>query len=250
MRVTEAGHVSLAQGCPLLQQLRLYGCKPVTDTSLAAFARLSHLRLVDLCGAELITDRGLKVMTCPNLRAGVVFDTSAAKGNNLRIGSSESQLRVTSSARGATGGSTVAVKGCSGLLMACSCPAEFFNSNIVWPASLLSVLRLFPFFPQQSLPSLKAACHMAIATSPIRLSRQHAHQISSVTYPVYSCCSMRCMAYLANAAESPASWGAADSRYRCSPRDRNASDQACNSQDSLKQLGSEEIFVRLRGASC
>lgn len=63
MRVTEVGHTALAQGCPLIQQLRLYGCKPVTDASLAAFAQLTHLQLIDLCGAELVTDAGLKVIS-------------------------------------------------------------------------------------------------------------------------------------------------------------------------------------------
>ena len=81
--MTETGHVALAEGCPLLQQLRLYGCKPVTDTSLAAFACLSHLRLLDLCGAELVTDSGLKVKTCNNLRAVITLESSGAKGKEM-----------------------------------------------------------------------------------------------------------------------------------------------------------------------
>ena len=64
MKVTEVGHTVLAQGCPHIQQLRLYGCKPVTDRSLAAFGGcLPDLRLIDLCGAELVTDAGLQVLS-------------------------------------------------------------------------------------------------------------------------------------------------------------------------------------------
>ena len=61
MRVTAKGHRALAEGCPAIRYLRLYGCKPVTDDSLAAFASLQHLQLLDLCGAEHVTDGGLQV---------------------------------------------------------------------------------------------------------------------------------------------------------------------------------------------
>ena len=53
----------MAAGCPGLQVLRMYACSGVKDATLQALgAHARQLQVVDLCGAQLLTDAGLQVM--------------------------------------------------------------------------------------------------------------------------------------------------------------------------------------------
>ncbi|KAK9811566.1 hypothetical protein WJX72_006030 [[Myrmecia] bisecta] len=66
--VTDAGYICLARHCPELQELRMYACSGITDKAVQSFQSLSQLMLIDLCGAALITDASLEVLShCPNL---------------------------------------------------------------------------------------------------------------------------------------------------------------------------------------
>lgn len=62
MEVTEKGYISVAKGCPQLQTLRLYACAHVTNAVLQACGELlPELRVIDICGAHMVTDQGAKV---------------------------------------------------------------------------------------------------------------------------------------------------------------------------------------------
>lgn len=62
MEVTEKGYIAVAKGCPQLQVLRMYACAHVSNAALQACGELLHdLRVIDICGAHLVTDDGAKV---------------------------------------------------------------------------------------------------------------------------------------------------------------------------------------------
>ena len=53
----------MAAGCPGLLVLRMYACSGVQDATLQALgAHARQLQVIDLCGAQLVTDAGLQVM--------------------------------------------------------------------------------------------------------------------------------------------------------------------------------------------
>ena len=53
--VTPGGYAELARHCAGLQELRAYACAAVDDAALEALAALPQLRLLDICGAHLVT---------------------------------------------------------------------------------------------------------------------------------------------------------------------------------------------------
>lgn len=64
MEVTEKGYVMLARCCRKIQFLRTYACAGVTDAVLKACGQfLPELKVVDTCGAHLLTDLGVQVST-------------------------------------------------------------------------------------------------------------------------------------------------------------------------------------------
>ncbi|KAK9826084.1 hypothetical protein WJX81_000531 [Elliptochloris bilobata] len=62
LAVTPAGYAELARHSPQLRELRAYACAAVNDTVLEVFSVLSELRLLDLCGAHLVTDAGIQAL--------------------------------------------------------------------------------------------------------------------------------------------------------------------------------------------
>ena len=62
MEVTAKGYIAIATGCRQLQTLRMYACANVNDAVLQACGQLlPELRLLDICGAHMVTDDGAKV---------------------------------------------------------------------------------------------------------------------------------------------------------------------------------------------
>lgn len=62
MEITEKGYTAIAAGCPKLQVLRMYACAHVNDATLQACGQLlPDLRVIDICGAHLVTDNGAQV---------------------------------------------------------------------------------------------------------------------------------------------------------------------------------------------
>lgn len=62
MKVTAKGYIAVAQGCRQLQTLRMYACANVNDAVLQACGELlPELRVLDVCGAHMVTDDGAKV---------------------------------------------------------------------------------------------------------------------------------------------------------------------------------------------
>lgn len=62
MEVTEKGYTAIAAGCQKLQVLRMYACANVNDATLKACGELlPDLRVIDICGAHLVTDNGAQV---------------------------------------------------------------------------------------------------------------------------------------------------------------------------------------------
>lgn len=62
MEVTEKGYTAIAAGCQRLQVLRMYACAHVNDATLTACGQLlPDLRIIDICGAHLVTDSGAQV---------------------------------------------------------------------------------------------------------------------------------------------------------------------------------------------
>ncbi len=55
LAVTPAGYAQLSRHCAQLRELRAYACAPVDDSVLEALAALPELRLLDICGAHLVT---------------------------------------------------------------------------------------------------------------------------------------------------------------------------------------------------
>lgn len=64
MDVTEKGYVMLATCCRKLQVFRMYACAGVNDAVFKACGQsLPQLRIIDACGAHLLTDAGVQVNT-------------------------------------------------------------------------------------------------------------------------------------------------------------------------------------------
>jgi len=62
MEITEKGYTATASGCQKLQVLRMYACAHVNDATLKACGELLlDLRVIDICGAHLVTDNGAQV---------------------------------------------------------------------------------------------------------------------------------------------------------------------------------------------
>ena len=62
MEITEKGYTAIASGCQGLQVLRMYACAHVNDATLRACGELlPDLRVIDICGAHLVTDNGAQV---------------------------------------------------------------------------------------------------------------------------------------------------------------------------------------------
>ena len=62
MDITEKGYTAVARGCQRLQVLRMYACAHVNDAALKACGELlPELRVIDICGAHLVTDNGAQV---------------------------------------------------------------------------------------------------------------------------------------------------------------------------------------------
>ena len=62
MEITENGYTAIASGCQKLQVLRMYACAHVNDATLRACGELLlDLRIIDICGAHLVTDSGAQV---------------------------------------------------------------------------------------------------------------------------------------------------------------------------------------------
>lgn len=62
MEITEKGYTAIARGCQKLQVLRMYACAHVNDATLKACGQLlPDLRVIDICGAHLVTDNGAQV---------------------------------------------------------------------------------------------------------------------------------------------------------------------------------------------
>ena len=62
MDVTEEGYIAVATGCRQLQTLRMYACAHVNNAVLQACGELlPGLRVLDICGAHMVTDDGAKV---------------------------------------------------------------------------------------------------------------------------------------------------------------------------------------------
>lgn len=62
MDITEKGYTAVARGCRRLQVLRMYACAHVNDAALKACGQLlPDLRVIDICGAHLVTDDGAQV---------------------------------------------------------------------------------------------------------------------------------------------------------------------------------------------
>lgn len=63
MEVTEKGYTAIAAGCQRLQVLRMYACAHVNDATLTACGQLlPDLRIIDICGAHLVTDSGAQAL--------------------------------------------------------------------------------------------------------------------------------------------------------------------------------------------
>ena len=62
MDVTSKGYIAVATGCRQLQSLRMYACAHVDNPVLQACGeQLPELRVIDICGAHMVTDDGVKV---------------------------------------------------------------------------------------------------------------------------------------------------------------------------------------------
>ncbi len=62
MEITEKGYTAIASSCQKLQVLRMYACAHVNDATLKACGELlPDLRVIDICGAHLVTDNGAQV---------------------------------------------------------------------------------------------------------------------------------------------------------------------------------------------
>lgn len=62
MEVTAKGYIAIATGCRQLQTLCMYACAHVNDAVLQACGQLlPELRVLDICGAHMVTDEGVKV---------------------------------------------------------------------------------------------------------------------------------------------------------------------------------------------
>ena len=62
MEVTARGYIAVATGCRQLQTLRMYACAHVDNALLQACGELlPELRVIDVCGAHMVTDDGAKV---------------------------------------------------------------------------------------------------------------------------------------------------------------------------------------------
>ncbi|GJP86739.1 hypothetical protein CLOP_g16728 [Closterium sp. NIES-67] len=64
VRATDTGLKYVTSGCTQLEELLLYALSSFTDESLATIGRLSHLRVLDLCGMKHLTDQGLQGIAC------------------------------------------------------------------------------------------------------------------------------------------------------------------------------------------
>lgn len=78
MEITEKGYTAIASGCQRLQILRMYACAHVNDATLRACGQLlPDLRIIDICGAHLVTDNGAQVSPgCSVNYAPLSFDCS------------------------------------------------------------------------------------------------------------------------------------------------------------------------------
>ncbi|KAK9812237.1 hypothetical protein WJX73_006171 [Symbiochloris irregularis] len=57
LKVTDAGYEATARHCTRLVELRMYACNIITDRTLIALgSKLHMLRVVDICGANSVTD--------------------------------------------------------------------------------------------------------------------------------------------------------------------------------------------------
>lgn len=62
MDVTSKGYIAVVTGCQQLQTLRMYACSHVDNAVLQACGELlPELRVIDICGAHMVTDDGAKV---------------------------------------------------------------------------------------------------------------------------------------------------------------------------------------------
>ena len=76
LAVTPGGYAELARRCPQLEELRAYACAAVDDAALEALAALPRLRLLDICGAHLVT--GMPKCNALHRRRSAVLPYAAA----------------------------------------------------------------------------------------------------------------------------------------------------------------------------
>ena len=129
VRLTDDGLLHVAKNCLELRELVLYAVSTFTDRSLGELGSLQHLRFLDLCGAHLLTDDGLRgVAKCARLEqlnltwcvqvtdVGIV-ESIARRCTNLELLSLHGILGVTDAsvealAGGCPGLHTLDVNGC------------------------------------------------------------------------------------------------------------------------------------------
>lgn len=91
MDVTEEGYIAVATGCRQLQTLRMYACAHVNNAVLQACGELlPGLRVLDICGAHMVTDDGAKVshhLPLPICQVLVKLGTCANLGTSAKRGS-------------------------------------------------------------------------------------------------------------------------------------------------------------------
>jgi len=67
LAVSPTGYAELARHCGNLRELRAYACAGVDDSVLEALAALRELRLLDICGAHLVTGTHLGASPCRSM---------------------------------------------------------------------------------------------------------------------------------------------------------------------------------------
>lgn len=71
LRLTDSGLITLLEACPNIEVLYLYAVSSFTNRSYAKLSNLRELKLLDLCGAQNLTDEGVAqgVAKCKSLES-------------------------------------------------------------------------------------------------------------------------------------------------------------------------------------
>jgi len=82
--VTDKSIEGVANLCPNVTELNLYGCVKITDRSLEALSLCKHLRNLDLSMCQLVTDNGVRfLVNCSQLESLQLYDCISVTVNSI-----------------------------------------------------------------------------------------------------------------------------------------------------------------------